>query len=900
MNGFSVMSRFVRSGFSVILVMALLLPTAGRSAEIIINEVMASNQSSTPLAEYTDYFPDYVELYNNSGRDIDLAAEQWAFSTKAQLDWGIGGFGYDFKDFFVFPPGTPIFPADSYLLVFFDGDTNVPGIHTTFTKDGTNVTFTLNRTGESLNLYKGFAPYVEPTNFLVDSVMFGFQLPTNSIGRVPDFIGEFTLTMPTPCGGTIPCLTNKPAPFLPAPTSASAVTLKMNEWLATNSAGWDRDWLEIFNPDTNVVSLGGLVFVDKIGNLLDPLESRPVPALSFIAPFGFVQFFATKNSDANRPAEELSFSISSDTAETLYMYASDKATLLDSVHSNQPRRNTSQGRLPDGGDVFPGSLPNLSPEASNFGSIPEVAINEVLTHTDPPLEDAIELVNNTDAPVNIGNWWLTNNRNDPKKYRIPAGTSIPPRGFAVFYEYQFNNSNTAAKPFTLNSANGDECYLFKADSNGKLLGFRRGIDFGPAENGVSYGRYITSQTNVDIVPLSELSLGSPVRPGDPPSGSYQAIFRSGTGAANPVPRIGPVVINEIHYDPRSIGSGTNDNTIDEYVELYNVSDSTVFFYDSRVYRAGADYNPAPDGTTVFAGQIYADGRTNTWHLRGGADFNFPENVSLGAGQFMLVVNFDPGNSAALAAFTNRVGALPAGIQIFGPFRGNDKLRNGGDTIELLKADTPQGPEHPDFRLVPYVRVDKIDYNDNLPWPDNARTTGFSIQRKASYDYGNDPINWMADNPTPGRYNTPTGIQPPSIATQPQSRTVTAGSDATLRVTARGGLLTYQWMLDDFPLAGQTGTTLVLQNLNTNQSGGYYVIVTNIAGAVTSSVAVVTVNASRPDSRPPTAIIKTPTIPVLTNEVIVLTGSASDNVGVNSVFYSMNGGTFLPAHADTPT
>src|SRR5688572_21799796 len=136
MNAFSVMSRLIRGGFSVSLATALLLPTAGRGQEIIINEVMASNQSTTPLAEYTDYFPDYVELYNNSGREIDLAAEQWAFSTKAYPEWGLFGptfANYDFKDFFVFPPGTPPFPADSYLLVFFDGDTNVPGIHTTFT-----------------------------------------------------------------------------------------------------------------------------------------------------------------------------------------------------------------------------------------------------------------------------------------------------------------------------------------------------------------------------------------------------------------------------------------------------------------------------------------------------------------------------------------------------------------------------------------------------------------------------------------------------------------------------------------------------------------------------------------------------------------------------------------------
>ena len=84
--------------------------------------------------------------------------------------------------------------------------------------------------------------------------------------------------------------------------------------------------------------------------------------------------------------------------------------------------------------------------------------------------------------------------------------------------------------------------------------------------------------------------------------------------------------------------------------------------------------------------------------------------------------------------------------------------------------------------MPYIRVDKVDYNDDLPWP-NARANGFSLQRNSSYEYGNDPINWGTNNPTAGRFNTPGGIEPPSIATQPLSRTVTAGDDVIFRATA---------------------------------------------------------------------------------------------------------------------
>src|SRR5882672_6078258 len=239
MSRYRMISPVARGCFLWILSLALLLPSIGRAGEIVINEVMASNSSIAPLADQPEYFPDFVELYNASGREIDLVAERWAISTKVHPEWG--PMFYDFKDFFLFPANTPSFPADSYLLIYFDGATNLPGIHTSFTVGGTtvagtnvggtNVTFTLNRTGDSIKLYRNFAPFVDPTPNLVDSVIFGFQLPTNSIGRVPDFTGEFTLTVPTPCGGTIPCLSNIAAPFVPAPASSNEFTLKMNEWL---------------------------------------------------------------------------------------------------------------------------------------------------------------------------------------------------------------------------------------------------------------------------------------------------------------------------------------------------------------------------------------------------------------------------------------------------------------------------------------------------------------------------------------------------------------------------------------------------------------------------------------------------------------------------------------------
>ncbi len=164
MNSSLVFPRVARGGFlSVVIMITLLLsPVAGRSAEIVINEIMAANSSVAPLTALPDYFPDYVELYNTTSTNIDLNAGGWTLSNKR------APLAVDFKDFYSFPPGTVI-PANDYLLVFFDDKTNNPGLHTTFTINTTNVTFTLKASGDRVQLYKNGTS-------LVDSNIFGIQI----------------------------------------------------------------------------------------------------------------------------------------------------------------------------------------------------------------------------------------------------------------------------------------------------------------------------------------------------------------------------------------------------------------------------------------------------------------------------------------------------------------------------------------------------------------------------------------------------------------------------------------------------------------------------------------------------------------------------------------------------
>jgi len=312
--------------------------------------------------------------------------------------------------------------------------------------------------------------------------------------------------------------------------------------------------------------------------------------------------------------------------------------------------------------------------------IPFVVMNEILTHTDPPQIDAIELHNPTATAVNIGGWFLSDDAARPKKFRIGDGTMIPAGGFIVFSEAQFNATPGVFPSFAL-SSHGESLFLFSGDANTNLTGYSHSFDYGAAANGVSFGRYVIS-TGEELWPaMNGLTLG----------------------AANATPRVGPLVINEVMYHPAP--------GYDEFIEIYNLSGSPVALWDAA--------HP-----------------TNKWKLSG-LGYSFSNNVTLGAGQYLLLVNIDP------ALFRTKYSVVPA-VQILGPYAGT--LQDSGERLQL------QRPDSPDTNGVPYIVVDEVRYNDKLPWPPGADGDGPSLQRLTPTVYGNEPTNWFASGITPGAVN----------------------------------------------------------------------------------------------------------------------------------------------------
>jgi hypothetical protein len=101
---------------------------------------------------------------------------------------------------------------------------------------------------------------------------------------------------------------------------------------------------------------------------------------------------------------------------------------------------------------------------------------------------------------------------------------------------------------------------------------------------------------------------------------------------------------------------------------------------------------------------------------------------------------------------------------------------------------------------------------------------------------------LVTNPGDASSHPPPAAEAPSITTPPASQTVTEGATLTFGVVATGTApLSYQWLKDGAPIHGATDATYTINGATTANAGTYAVTVSNSAGSVTSSGAVLTVN-----------------------------------------------------------
>ena len=187
------------------------------------------------------------------------------------------------------------------------------------------------------------------------------------------------------------------------------------------------------------------------------------------------------------------------------------------------------------------------------------------------------------------------------------------------------------------------------------------------------------------------------------------------GSANAYPKVGPIVINEIMYNP---ASGDQD---EEYVELLNISDYPVILSEfDNVQLEDVPWRFTDDSNGIV--------------------FDFPLGTIIEPGEYLLLVKNEN-------IFNLRYPAINRSAQVIE--WGDGRLNNAGEKLQLSKP----GEELEGTRY--YIRVDRVNYSDGShpdgedPWPLEPDGGGFSLTKKESNDYGNDVDNWLADTPSPG-------------------------------------------------------------------------------------------------------------------------------------------------------
>lgn len=480
--------------------------------------------------------------------------------------------------------------------------------------------------------------------------------------------------------------------------------------------GSTNEFVELFNAGTNAVPLGGWFFADGVvysfpadvalnpGGYLVVAANRAAfaaryPGVTNLAPGSFSGQLSNQG-ERLALADGASNFVFAVTYNNKAPWPEAAAGLGSSLVLIDP-----SGPADAAGNWQASAELNGSPGGPGGFFVRDVVINEVLAHTDPPQEDAVELRNLTTNPVSVAGWYLSDDNTVRKKYRFPAGTMIPPSGYLVVYQQQMMGTNSLV-PFSI-SSKGDDVFLSEANGSDEIIRYVDQVAFEPTKNGVSLGRYPDGADSLVLLSTPTFGVSSPATAEE---------FRAGAGARNARPWVGPVVINEIMYHPPE--TNVTGRMGAEYVELLNTSGVPVPLYNPEY----------PDFT---------------WSLTGGISYSFPSNTVLNPGQLLLVIG------------TNDVGGfrqswgLPANATILGPF--SNQLNNAGDTVRLR---APNNPELPD-NIAAYHIEDEVKYKDQLAWPLAADGLGGSLERTDPMAYGNVAGNWhsLPSGGTPGRTNS---------------------------------------------------------------------------------------------------------------------------------------------------
>ena len=452
------------------------LSNAAKDA-LLINEVVTSNQLSLRDEVYGS--PDWIELVNGSDQSIHLNAYSITDNVEAPQ-----------KAFQL--PNVVLKPGEFYLLYANKSDAvNSMG-------------FSLKKSGETLTLLD--AHMEEISSLVVPSL-----IRDVSYARRPDgSYGYCDLPTPGAANGgnifdTMPLSSQlMKEPDVEAGDKPRSPTILITEVVSKNETslvapGCDgcTEWVELFNPNDETVSLAGFTMTDD----LTDAEKHNFPEAE-IAPGQYLIVCCGRKGCAAAGHVRVDVGLSAQ-GEELFLFDSS-GYAMDHVAFPALDADVSWAKRSDGSWSYcvvptPGAAPkeadflsdlSVQPMSDPFGT---VHIHEVLYRNtrsiideDGDRSDFVELYNGGEAAVDLSGWYLSDDAEKMTKWALPEVSLAPGEYLLVFLSGKDRNRGELHASFSLHA--GETLVLY--DSSGRQYD---ALQIPETEKNVSIGRASNGQ-----------------------------------------------------------------------------------------------------------------------------------------------------------------------------------------------------------------------------------------------------------------------------------------------------------------------------------------------------------------------------------------------------------------------
>lgn len=266
--------------------------------------------------------------------------------------------------------------------------------------------------------------------------------------------GVFAAALLTACGGEDPAPvveTETPAPE-PVPTLLISELMSVNKSTLMDEAGGFPDWIELHNISAETVELSGWT-----------ISGAALPERS-LEPGGYALLLCSE-SGAGQNYVHTGLSSKGESLEL----KDGAGNVMDSVSFSAAEDDCSFVRGEDGA-FTPCRFPTPGYENTDAGyerfqaarETPALAINEVVVfnrlypNNAGEYNDLIELLNTSDEPVYLGDYYLSDSKDGQNRYPLPDRSIIP----GEFYTLECTDD----VPFALDSLR-EQCYLIREDGS---------------------------------------------------------------------------------------------------------------------------------------------------------------------------------------------------------------------------------------------------------------------------------------------------------------------------------------------------------------------------------------------------------------------------------------------------